>query len=76
MSLPQEDQKVEYARHVQRSTMVDDLSSAFVFCLDAVNEEDLRHPAVTIQPVMTYDQDDDGETTTKVQFEVSISGPT
>jgi hypothetical protein len=47
-----------------------------VFCLDAVNEEDMRHPAVTIQPVMTYDQDDDGETTTKVQFEVSISGPT
>jgi hypothetical protein len=76
MSLPQEDQKVEYARHVQRSTMVEDLSAAFIFCLDAANEEDMRHPAVTIQPVMTYEQDESGATTTKVQFEVSISGPT
>ncbi len=76
MSHLEEDQKVEYARHVQRSTMVDDVAAAFVFCLDAIAEENMRHPAVTVQPIMTYDQNDDGEMVSKVQFEVSVSGPT
>lgn len=76
MSFLEEDRKVDYARHVQRSTMVETIEQVFAFCLDTIDEEKLRHPAITVQPVMTYDQEDDGSTQHQVRFEVSISGPT
>ena len=69
-------EQVEYARHVQRTAVLDSVEQAFAFCLDAIDQEGIRVPQITIQPIMTYDTDIDTTTVPdgKVRYEVAVAG--
>ncbi len=69
-------EQVEYARHVQRTALVDTVEQAFAFCLDSLDEENIRVPQITIQPIMTYDTDSNtgGLPDGQVRYEVAVAG--
>ena len=72
--LPLQEESVDYARHVRRSTMVDTVELAFAFCISAIDEEKIRIPQIEINPVMTYEEVDDEGHEAKIRYEVSVAG--
>lgn len=65
------DSKVDYTRHVRLSTTVDSIEAAFAFVLNAIDDEAIEMPVITIEPTMTYSDDDiDGV----VRYDVAVAG--
>ena len=65
------DSKVDYQRHVRLSTTVDSIEAAFAFVLNAIDDEAIQLPVITIEPTMTYaDDDSDGV----IRYDVAVAG--
>lgn len=65
------DSKVDYTRHVRLSTTVDSIEAAFAFVLNAIDDETIEMPVITIEPTMTYSDDD---TDGVVRYDVAVAG--
>jgi len=65
------DSKVDYTRHVRLSTTVDSIEAAFAFVLNAIDDEVIQLPVITIEPMMIYaDDDSDGV----IRYDVAVAG--